>query len=70
MGLRRVDALLVAGLAALCPGVMYFATVAELHGVFLPFAALAWLAFAHLTHHRATASSRALLYRALIGFNP
>ncbi|MEM7205466.1 MAG: hypothetical protein AAF628_34740 [Planctomycetota bacterium] len=49
LGLDRGRAALVTGYWAVCPGVLFFATVEEIHGVFLPFAALTFLAFAART---------------------
>ncbi len=47
LGLDRFGTNVVTALFALCPGVMFFATVVEVHGAFLPFAGLAMLAMAH-----------------------
>jgi len=42
-GLKRRRAMCLAGLAAVCPAIVYFATVVEFHGVFFPFAVLSFV---------------------------
>lgn len=46
VGASRGRALMVAGLAAVVPATVFFATVAEIHGVFAAFAGAAWWAWA------------------------
>src|SRR5690606_40374572 len=48
LGLTRGGAFAVAGLMLSVPALLFFATVVELHGVFLAFAGPALVAFAHL----------------------
>jgi len=55
-GLDRGAAAAAALGAAMVPGVLFFATTAEIHGVFLPFAYLAWWAVAR-AGHRPTAAA-------------
>lgn len=47
LGGGRAEALAVATMVAVAPGVVFFATIVEVHAVFLFFAGLASLAFAH-----------------------
>lgn len=46
LGLSRLEARIATLAFGLCPGVVFFATVVEVHGPFLPFAGLAMLAIA------------------------
>ncbi len=63
--LGRADAWLAAVLIATTPAVMFFASVAELHGPFMPVVGLATLALVRVRHHPTRA--RALLLGAAIG---
>lgn len=48
LDLTRRQAICVAALAAIVPAIVFFATVAEIHGVFAAFAGAAWWAWANL----------------------
>ncbi|HLU40631.1 MAG TPA: hypothetical protein VK081_14695 [Planctomycetota bacterium] len=62
LGLTRGGAFAVAGLMLSVPALLFFATVVELHGVFLAFAGPALVAFAHLA--RAPGVRRGLVFGA------
>jgi len=47
-GIERRDALLAAALVGTSPGIVFFATVVEIHGVFFAFCGLAWYCAARL----------------------
>lgn len=63
--LDRRDALLATAFVAVCPGWMFFATIVEVHGPFLPFAGLSLLAISNLL--RRGGDARASLAGLAIG---
>jgi hypothetical protein len=56
LGLPRARAAAVAGLTAVVPAAVFFATVAEIHGVFTAFAGAAWWAWARFATRPTVAS--------------